>query len=358
MSNTWFNFLNRYGATFNTDNEITFSLSDNSHSTLANSLHGDLFLTDLSYLGVIEVTGDDKKTFLQGQLTNDVNAVSSSLAHLTGLCTPKGRLRALFLLFAQTDKLYLQLPQPLLEETLKRLKMFVMMSKVELTNISEQKIRIGISGQQAIKYLKEYGLTIPSQTNMVSDTDGIQLIRLAGETPRFECLGNNEAMQKLWQTLHPDAQLLNSHQWKLFDIQAGIPTIFSSSKEAFIPQMLNLQVLNGINFKKGCYTGQEIVARMQYLGKLKRKMYRASCQCNLTTLPIAGDVLYSESSKSAQGAGHIVDAQHSFNGGIELLAVITNEAIKNNDIYLDQEKKMPLVIEELPYTLEENTETS
>ena len=350
MSNKWNSFINSYGAKFSNEQEVTFDSNNNSP---IKSLHGDLLLTDLSYLGLIKVTGDDKKTFLQGQLTNDINAISSSLSHLSGLCTPKGRLRALFSIFSQGDNLYLQLPMPLVEETLKRLKMFVMMSKVQLTDVSDSIVKIGISGQQAINNLKENGFTIPVEANMVTENDGLTLIRLPGNVVRFECIGSIEKMQTLWEKLQTNAQLIDTRHWKLMDIEAGIPNVFASSKDTFIPQMLNLQVLNGINFKKGCYTGQEVVARMQYLGKLKRQMYRVHCDAE--ELPLPGDLLHSATCKSGQGAGNIVDAQKSLNGGIDLLAVITTEAIDNKDIYLDESLKYPLIIQELPYSTVEDS---
>ena len=350
MSNNWISFLSPYGAVFNTEREVSFNSSNDSPTK---SLQGDLFITDLSYLGLIEVSGADQKTFLQGQLTNDINAISSSLSHLSGLCTPKGRLRALFSIFSRGDNLYLQLPQTLVEETLKRLKMFVMMSKVELIDVSDSMVKIGISGQQAINNLKENGFTIPVEANMVTDNDGLTLIRIPGNIPRFECVGDIDKIQALWKKLKTNAQFIDTSHWKLMDIEAGIPNVFSSSKEAFIPQMLNLQVLNGVNFKKGCYTGQEVVARMQYLGKLKRQMYRVHCESD--KLPLPGDLLHSDSCKSGQGAGNVVDAQKSLNGGIDLLAVITKDAIQNNDIFLDEALKYPLSIQELPYSIAEES---
>ncbi|MCP3850023.1 MAG: folate-binding protein YgfZ [Gammaproteobacteria bacterium] len=352
MSNNWCNFLTPFGATFNKAQEVSFNSPE---STPINSLQGELYLTDLSYLGLIEVTGDDKKTYLQGQLTNDINAISSSLSQLSGLCTPKGRLRVLFSIFTQGDKIYLQLPVTLIEETIKRLKMFVMMSKVELKIVDDTMVKIGLFGTQAINKLKENGFTIPAETNMVTQNNGMLLIRQAGDIPRFECIGSIETIQTLWQSLHSDSQLIDTEHWKLQEIQAGTPNVFSSSKEAFIPQMLNLQVLNGINFKKGCYTGQEVVARMQYLGKLKRQMYLA--QCDSDTVPQPGDELFSASCQSGQGAGHIVDAQRSLQGGIELLAVITKEAIENSDIFLDESLKQALDIQELPYSVQTEAES-
>ncbi|MCU7800111.1 MAG: folate-binding protein [gamma proteobacterium symbiont of Lucinoma myriamae] len=349
MSNNWINFLNLNGASFNTEKEVTFSSTTPEESTL---FEGDLFITDLSWLGVIAVSGDDSKTFLQGQLTNDINAITPEISQLSGLCTPKGRLKAQFSIFSDSNKLYLQLPFPLIEETLKRLKMFVMMSKVDLVDVSDSLIKIGIYGTKAESCLLENGFSIPDEVNSVTQHNDMQLIRLHGDKPRFECVGTSDAIQNLFESLHKDARYLNTEHWKLLDIYAGIPNVFTSSRELFIPQMLNLQVLDGINFKKGCYTGQEIVARMQYLGKLKRRMYRAHFDAQ--TLPAAGDLLYSKTSKSGQGSGNIVDAQISPDGGIDLLAVITADAVENNDIFLDKECKTQLSLKEIPYTV--NTE--
>ena len=346
MSNNWTNFLCDAGASFNELNEVTFSQS-------ITSLSGSLYLTDLSWLSLIEVKGDDKKTFLQGQLTNDITLINDSSAQLSGLCTPKGRLRALFSIFNHQDNLYLQLPQTLSAANLKRLKMFVMMSKVELTDVSDQLFRIGIYGTAAATKLGTYGFEIPDEYNEVTHYNEMTLIRLAGDTARFECIASFDNMQKLWQKLEPDTQLLDTNQWRLVDIQAGIPNVFTQTNESFIPQMLNLHVLNGVNFKKGCYTGQEVVARMQYLGKLKRRMYIAHCDTTeQSTTAIPGQVLYSANCKSGQGAGHIVDVQSAIDGGIDLTAVITSEAVESNDIFLDEALSLPLIIKELPYSLE------
>lgn len=356
MSNNWLNFLNN-NATFNTAREVSFSSIDK--KLIKNTLFtGELFITDLSYLGLIEVTGDDSKTFLQGQLTNDINAVSAEKSQLSGLCSPKGRLKALFSIFTNNsaNKLYLQLPYPLIDETLKRLKMFVMMSKVTLTDVSDELVKIGVYGDAAEQHLKQYGFNIPKQPGMVAQYNDMQLIRLHADKARFECVGNTDAIQKLWLTLHAEAQLLNTEHWKLLDIYAALPNVYSSSKEAFIPQMLNLQVLNGISFKKGCYTGQEIVARMEYLGKLKRRMYLARCEtidsCEIRALPLPGDSLYSASVKTSQGTGNIVEAQADSSGNISLLAVISNDAVAQDDVFLDEQLQHKLIIQDMPYSIE------
>ncbi len=347
MTNKWIDYLTTTGLNFNTDREIIID----SDTGLPQS---DLYLTDLSWSGLMEVKGDDRLTYLQGQLSNDINAVSSSLSQLSALCTPKGRIRTLFHIIQDSDngqdKLLLQLPYTLLADNIKRLKMFILMSKVELNDVSDEYVKIGIAGKNAPQFLQNAGFNIPEQTNMVTRHNNLILLRLAGEQPRFECLGHFEALQPLWDSLAKQAQLLSSRQWRLLDIKAGIPNVFTQTSESFIPQMLNLQVLNGINFKKGCYTGQEIVARMQYLGKLKRRMYLACAHTDV--LPEPGASLYSATSSSGQGAGNIVDAQFSDQGEVLLLAVITNAAVEKQDVFLDQAMQQPLNILELPYSLE------
>ena len=344
MTNKWINYLTETGLSINTRREL-------SHDSEATAIpDAPLYLSDLSWLGLLEVKGDDLLTYLQGQLSNDINTVSSSLSQLSALCTPKGRIRALFRIIADGDKLLLQLPHPLLEENLKRLKMFILMSRVELNDASDDYVKIGIAGKDAEKTLQKAGFTIPQETNMVVKNNHIILLRLAGEQPRFECLGRFEDIKPLWELLTAQAKILNAGQWRLLDIKSGIPNVFPQSSENFIPQMLNLQVLNGVSFKKGCYTGQEVVARMQYLGKLKRRMYLAQCQSD--TLPEPGSSLYSASSSSGQGAGKIVDAQFSAPGEVSLLAVITTDAVEKQDIFLDEAMQQALSIQELPYSLE------
>ena len=226
--------------------------------------------------------------------------------------------------------------------------MFVMMSKVELKDASKDLIKIGVAGSQGEQLLQEQGLAVPGDHYGVTQTGEISVIRLAGKTPRFECIGTLQAIQALWESLKPTAKLLDSSQWKLLDIHAGIPNVYPETSEMFIPQMLNLQAINGVSFKKGCYTGQEVVARMQYLGKLKRHMYIA--HSNSDTLPVPGDPLHSPASSSAQGDGNIVDAQPSLQGGVDMLVVVTNDAFESQTVFLDEAQQKPLSFLELPYS--------
>jgi len=338
----WQDFIKEQGGEFNANHEVEFQTEHNSST----------FIADLSYLGVIEVTGEERIDFLQGQLTNDLHQLSTEASQLGGYCTPKGRMLALFRIIALEDKLLLLLPQELLVPILKRLQMYVLMSKVSFRDMSTELARVGLCGEEAARNLENAKYQLPTNNNGVSNSQGITFVKLADEIPRYLCLGETSAIESMWKAAAITAG--NTSNWKLKDIQAGLPQVYGNTSEAFIPQMQNLQVLGGISFKKGCYTGQEIVARMQYLGKLKRQMYQLEVNTStFPALPNAGDELYSPSSSSAQGAGKIVDAQYDKeNNKIKLLAVLEISSAESNEIFLDEANSIKAEIVSLPYSIQ------
>ncbi len=143
---------------------------------------------------------------------------------------------------------------------------------------------------------------------------------------------------------------VNADYWALLDVRAGIPTVYPETVEAFVPQMTNMQLVDGVSFTKGCYTGQEIVARMQYLGKLKRRMYLA--HVDTAEPPKAGDPLFSPQNASGQGAGRVVDARPAPEGGYDLLAVAEIESAENGELHLVGDRGPLLQLQELPYSLD------
>jgi folate-binding protein YgfZ len=259
---------------------------------------------------------------------------------------------ALFTLFMRDDDYYLQLPQELLEAVQKRLTMFVMRSDVKLEGVGDVLPSFGLSGPQADALLSKALGNCPSEPGQSLTIDGVTLLRRPGDSPRFICLATTDRLIALWQTLAPEAQAAGAASWDLLEIRAGIPDISTSSVEAFVPQMVNLQLVNGVNFKKGCYPGQEIVARMQYLGKLKRRMYRA--QVDSTELPASGTTLFSPDSASAQGAGKVVRSAPSPNGGSELLVVAEISSAEQQTLFLENENGVHLRLLDLPYAFEQN----
>jgi len=347
MKPEWIDFLTNAGAEFENNQVVSFGNLQREQRML----HTGLVLCDLSHLGLISIDGEDAADFLQGQLTNDVRDVSLFHSQLSAYCTHKGRMLANFRLFKRDESFYLRLPQPLLESIIKRISMFILMAKVSMKDSSDSLVKIGLSGPDANQKLAEHITEIPKETDDVCQTNGYTVIKCAGELPRYEIYGELEAIQNLWSKLDVNAAPVGAGAWETLDILAGIPTIQPETAEAFVPQMTNMQVINGVNFQKGCYTGQEVVARMQYLGKLKRRMFRIQIDTSETVM--AGDKLFCEGSKSGQGTGQIINAQADANDGYAALAVIDIADAESGKLQLHDENGPAITIQSLPYSIEE-----
>jgi folate-binding protein YgfZ len=301
--------------------------------------------TALTQFGVIKVTGDDRLTFLQGQLTNDINKTSEGNSQLSAYCSPKGRILTSFRIIPIKDGLLMVLAKDRLDETLKRLRMFVLMSKVVLEDISDELFIVEYSGQNATDSL---GLSLPDLPNETIEDNDIITVRIPGDCHRAWVIANSTTSRTLWQTSVANASSIE--QWQLLDIRAGIPTIYQATSDAFVPQMVNLQLIEGVSFTKGCYTGQEVVARMQYLGKLKRRMYRAVIDGET---PKAGTELFSASTDSGQGAGKVVNAAMNDEGKTEMLIVTPISAIEADDLHVGSPDGPKLTALNLPYAYAE-----
>ena len=348
MKAEWQNFLEKVGAEIENRTVVSFGNIPREQRMIQTGL----VMCDLSHQGLISVNGDDASDFLQGQLTNDIRDVSPLHSQLSAYCTPKGRILSIFRIFKRNDTYYMRLPRTQLEETMKRLRMFVLMSKVSFEDSSDTLVHIGVSGPTAIEQLSTQIKDLPDQVDDVTQCDGYTIIKLAGLHPRFEIYGELEAMKNLWSNLDVHTAAIGAGPWALLNILAGIPTIYPETSEAFVPQMVNMQIINGVSFQKGCYTGQEVVARMQYLGKLKRQMYRVYVKTNDEVK--AGDTLFSANSTSGQGTGTIVDAQPDVvEGGYEALAVINISDTENGKLQLHDENGPEIELRELPYSFAE-----
>lgn len=307
-------------------------------------------LNDLSHLGLIRVSGEDAEAYLQGQLTNDIREVTGSHSNLAGWCNAKGRMLANFRCFRRADDYYLQTPAENIPSVVQRLGMYILRAKVTLSDVSDELIRVGLSGDCSEALLQPFFDEMPEQPNDVQQQDQLTLIRLPGKKPRYEVVGPIQQLQEIWLTAEGQAQPASTDFWALQEIQAGIPTIYQATKEAFVPQMTNMQLIDGVSFTKGCYTGQEVVARMQYLGKLKRRMYLAHVESSTTPQP--GDELFARLSTSGQGTGKVVEAQAN-GDGYDLLAVIEIASAEEDQVLLG-EQGSPLTIVNLPYPFAES----
>ena len=264
-------------------------------------------ITDLSHYAVLRISGDDAAAFLHAQFTNDVQALAVDTAQWNGWCTPKGRLLATFLLARRKDDFLLVLPAELAAAIAKRLSMFVLRSKVKIADISSEWVRRGLIGPGGG----------PGPMRVV-ESHGAVTIEL--DANRVVLLAPPE---------HAPAPDTPADAWELASIRAGVPTVTAATQEAFVPQMANFELVGGVSFKKGCYPGQEIVARMQYRGGLKRRMARAHVAGNERPQP--GDHVYS-SAFGDQSAGTIVNAAPAPEGGFDVLVVAQMESLERRDL--------------------------
>ena len=301
-------------------------------------------ICDLSHLGLLALKGVDVITFLQGQVTNDIKLLDGNNAHYTGYCNPKGRLLALFLAFSHLDHVHLQMPKELIESIAKRLKMYVMRSKVEIQDVSESIIKFGINGTNATELLTPIFDKIPHNDYELVSLDKGTLLKLPSVTSRYEIFTDAVNAPIIWNSLTKNAKPVGVACWDWLEIQAGIPEVTLKTQEEFVPQMLNLDALNAINYKKGCYTGQEIVARTHYLGKVKRRTQLAHIVS--IAIPELGDDVVDA---NKQAIGKIVRCAPSIEAGFDVLVECRLENLVQDSIYWND---AALIIKPLPYALE------
>ena len=263
------------------------------------------YVTTLPQVGLILASGDDAASFLHTQLSNDVEHLTNITARRAAFCTAKGRMLASLVYWDGEDGIFLQLPNEILPAIQKRLSMFVLRAKVKLTDVSQKYLSFGVGGTLSEHCLLTWFPTLPeAATSKISNEFGT-LIRIheAQQTPRYQWICPIEHATTAWQKLSADLQATNAGDWHLAEINAGIAWITARTQEKFVPQMINFELIGGVNFRKGCYPGQEIVARSQYLGKLKRRMA-------LATIPasglIEGEEVFKQSDPS-QACGTIVN---------------------------------------------------
>ena len=308
---------------------------------------GDV-VVEMSHLALLRVQGIEAESFLQGQLSNDIRLVTANHSQLSAYCNPKGRMLAIFRIFKRDDAYLLQLPAALAETTRKRLGMFIMRAKVTLAPADPDLVSFGIAGPNAALQLQELWGPVPAQVDDCRSDATLTAIRLPGVPARFQLVGPVSTIGPLWDRLKSVAMPVSNQVWRWLDIEAGVPSILPGTVEEFVPQMTNLDLVGGVNFKKGCYPGQEIVARMHYLGRLKQRMVRAHVASD--TPPLPGTPVFAPDFPG-QSAGTVVDAQAGPSGGHDLLVVLQLSSIAKGDIHLERPDGPALTLKDLPYSL-------
>ena len=254
MNPIWHDFLSNQNATILDNDTVQFT---HNSPPLCPALY------PLSQLALLKVTGEDSAQFLQGQLTCDIYKLNDDNSFFTAFCNAKGRVISTLLMIKHIEGFLLILPRYLMDKVQKKLQMYVMRSKVTVENISTEFCLTGITG------LPEQ---LPSLTFPEDDfSHKTNLIKLPQS--RYLMIESVDKTIDFWlKGIETRLNFQNSERWNYLDIQAGIAWLNEETSECYIPQMLNLEALGGISFDKGCYTGQEVVARTHYLGKAKRTL--------------------------------------------------------------------------------------
>jgi len=307
------------------------------------------FVAAVTSHGVIAVAGDEAASFLHKQLTNDVEHLGLAEVRLAGYCTPKGRLQASFLMWRNAESVFLQLPRELQAALQKRLSMFVMRAKAKLADATPE-ATIGFGGAKAQAALEQLFGALPATPYSKIDHALGTLMRLADAfgAPRYQWLATSQAAQSAWPALAAALAVAGDDAWSLAAIHAGVPEITLKTQEQFVPQMVNFELLGGVNFKKGCYPGQEIVARSQYLGKLKRRTTLASIAAAGAE---AGNEVFAVADPD-QPCGMVVNAAPNGAGGMDVLVEMKLAALGEGEVRLGSAQGAPLRFQAMPYPLD------
>jgi len=276
----------------------------------------------LARYGIVSVSGADARAFLHAQLTNDIEHLGSDSARLAGWCSAKGRLLANFAVVPRGEGFLLVMARDLAAAIAKRLTMFVLRSKVRVADESDAWARTGVWGAGARTRLGELGLAPAERPLSVAAAGGRVAVRV--DSDRFLVIAPAEEAQALEAGI--GGRIVPDDEWSLLEIRSGRVLITQATQDQFVPQMVAFEAIGGVDFKKGCYPGQEVVARAQYRGQLKRGILRARVPSGIELHP--GQDLYSDDG-AEQASGTIVNVAPAPDGS-ELLAVAPIAAIEEH----------------------------
>lgn len=301
----------------------------------------DGVVADLSRFGLIALAGEDAQTFLHGQITNDLRGLRAESAVFAGYLSAKGRMLANFLVMRREAELLVMLPESLREPIQKRLGMFVLRAKVKLRDAGAEWRRLGVNGaDQALADI--LGFAPPEARMSVAHGENAFVLRLGEQ--RCDVFVKPEAAPAIWDALAARCRPVGAPAWDWLMVRAGVPMVLPATQDQFVPQMANMEVLGGVSFNKGCYPGQEIVARSQYLGKVKRRLFLA----HVAALAQPGDELYSADLPD-QAAGQVANAAPAPDGGCDILVVAHSSSVEAGDVRLRARDGARLEFQPLPY---------
>ena len=322
--------------------------------TQPNAIFSHNFIADAEQLGLILVTGDEAQKFLQNQLSNDISHIDKIKSQVSSYSTAKGRMLGIFRIMQIDNGYILITTKSLVVDLINRLQMYVLSSQVSVADASGHFARFVVHTDLIDSSLPSSftNKLLPDAPNAVLQNDSVISLQLnqLGDQRRylFLCLSFDEA-KSLWLQFSEKLNIANFESWRLSDIKAGIPSIYPQTVEQFVLQMSNLDLLDGVSFKKGCYPGQEIIARMHYLGKLKRRLFLATLETK--QCPSPGDEVCMSGATSADGSGVVVDAIIDDNGICHCLFIAQIKKVSEQSLCLLNQPTVNLKSADLPYSL-------
>jgi len=308
-----------------------------------------LTLMTLDDWALATVVGVDSEKYLQGQVTADVSQMTEHQHLLAAHCDPKGKMWSNLRIFRRQDGFALIERRSLRDAQLTELKKYAVFSKVTIA-ADDELVLLGVAGFQARAALKNLFSELPDAEKQVTNDGATSLLWFEHPAERFLLVTDVATAERVTQALRGEAQLNNSQQWLALNIEAGIPVIDAANSGQFIPQATNLQALGGISFKKGCYTGQEMVARAKFRGANKRALWYLAGQAS--RVPEAGEDLELKMGENWRRTGTVLAAVQLDDGRLLVQAVMNND-MEPDSVFRVREDVNTLSIEPLPYSLEE-----
>ena len=347
INNRWLSFLVRHGARLSeTEPHDIVGFQPSSLPVSGNAG----FICALPALGLTQASGEDAAHFLHSQLTNDVEHLNGNEARLAGYCTPKGRMLASMLMWRSEQGYVLQMPREIQAAVQKRLQMFVLRAKVKLADVTDQFAVLGLAGDAVGTAIAPWFDALPATPYATIESQAGTLLRVADAegAARYLWIAPVDTAERAWPALTATLTPRAASAWRLADIRAGIPQIVKATQEQFVPQMINFELVGGVNFRKGCYPGQEIVARSQYLGKLKRRMMRATIP---TQQEVSAGMEVFSSTDADQPCGMIVNAESVAKDNVECLVELKTGLLEQGSVHLGSVSGPALSFHSLPYAL-------
>lgn len=332
----WKTLLEDYSVELQEDNHLLLTKAPQDSTTK---------IVPLTQYGAISVLGEDASKFLQGQLSCDVSEVETLGSRLGAHCTIKGSIHALYRLISIEGGFLLRLNADCLDSALTNIKKYIIFSKAQASDVSEAYLGLGIIGAGSTTLLEPIFGALPTETDSIAKSGNMTLVRVPGN--RFELWAPETELPELLKQFTQLAPLGSTQDWLQSEIKAGIPDITAATQDSYIPQMANLQALHGVSFQKGCYTGQEIVTRLQHRGKLNKFMMLATA--NSESTPEIGSPISTETKDSI---GQVLQAVKLDNNQVLLQAIVNKKDFDEHTLLLGSKTGPELAIHPLPYELD------